>query len=57
MKLNVDGSYFDHLKLSRCGGVLRYENGFWHLDFSMNVQYTDITLVELWAMRRGLELV
>ena len=52
----MDGSCFDCLRRSGYDRVLRSDNGSWLLQFSASVQHTDIVMVELWAMHRGLEL-
>ena len=56
VKLNVDGNGNDCTRHSDCGGLLRANAGEWLLGFSSRVQYVDITLVELIALKQGLML-
>ena len=53
VKLNVDGSYLEYACRSGCWGLLRT---VWIVSFSMDIPCVDITLVELSAMKEGLDL-
>ena len=56
MKLNTDGSASDLLNATGSGGLIRDGQGNWIEGFSRNIGHTNSFLVEIWALRDGLQL-
>ena len=55
VKLNTDGNRFNDLSYGY-GGVLRSDKGNWLMGFSTSSMAMDITLVELLALKEGLNI-
>lgn len=56
MKLNTDGSSLGNPGLEGGGGLIRNEKGWWVVGFASKIGITSSFLVELWALRDGLNL-
>ena len=56
VKVNTDGSSFSSPQHCGCGGVMCSEVGTWIIGFSASSWAQDITILELLAIREGLEL-
>ncbi|KAF7805280.1 non-LTR retroelement reverse transcriptase-like [Senna tora] len=56
IKLNVDGSYWQHTDTISCGGVLRDEQGRWIKGFTKKMGRGNSNLAEAWAVLTGLKM-
>ncbi|KAF7826588.1 ribonuclease H [Senna tora] len=56
VKLNVDGSYWNHIKSSGCGGVIRDYRGRWILGFARRMGRGSSINAEVWGILTGLQV-
>ena len=56
LKLNTDGSALGNLGLAGAGGVLRDHRGRWISSFSLCGRFATNNMVELAAVKQGLEM-
>ena len=55
-ELNIDGSASNLLNAAGCGGLIRDDQGNWIGGFSRYIRNTNNFIVEVWALRDGLQL-
>lgn len=56
LKLNIDGLAHANPGKGGIGGVFRDQNGHWILGFYMHLPYTTPTMVDLLALRHGIDI-
>jgi len=56
VKLNIDGSALGNLGITGCEGLVRDEDRNWVIEFARKIGKSSSFIVEIWALRDGLNV-